>query len=484
MNYNTATPDEVLAWQAKNPAAHDELERRKAVRRHHRMKLKFKEHIDYAENETPEFLEHLMSDIYPDYDELSEGEYDVETGLHSGKYGSASKEIHDKGYLHGSTGKEPDYILGQKSMKYHKDYMRGYKMGKNSQHEDTQPIKMHVNPITRIQRAFDHIGNGNNPHTGEPLPAHGSKAYKEVIKAAHERLKAAHGVNPKGLLAGNKKLQDSSGAHIKDKEGRQIFSQGLSLSPAHKINGINTCPKASTECKKHCLAHTSGAMARTKHVADAKKRKTEALFNSPEDTALALHHHITNEKKLAAKSKGKDDHYGYSVRMNTTSDIPQKAYHGLRKAHPDVQFYDYTKEHKQVLDNLERKKKGEEGHKNLHLTFSSTGVGHSESNWHHARKVLDAGGNVAAVSTAINAKKGKELKHNHILPKQVHDKETGKHYPTLDGDGRSPDLDGHGDARFLDKPGHVAMLHLKGVNPNQAKQFAIPHDKNTRIAHV
>lgn len=418
MEFGPNTPLGVLALNAHNPAAQEEIKRRRTVRKHHMVNTSFKEYVQADQEMIPEYYEFLMSDSIFNAD----------------------------------------------------------------LNEDTQPITIHRNPISRIQQAFDHIGNGNNPHTGEPLPAHGTKAYKEVIKAAHERLKEKHGVNPKGLLAGNGKLQGSSGEHIRDSQGRMIFSQGLSLSPAVKVQGINTCPKASTKCKEHCLAHTSGAMARTQQVADAKLRKTHALFDSPEDTALALHHHITNEKKLAAKSKGKDDHYGYSVRMNTTSDIPQKAYHGLRKAHPDVQFYDYTKEHKQVLHNLEHK--NEEGHKNLHLTFSSTGVNHAESNWKDARKVLDKGGNVAMVSQSINAKKGKEQKDHHKLPKQVHDKETGKHYPTLDGDGRSDDLEGHGDARFLDKPGHIAMLHLKGVKPKDAGEFAVAHDHKTRIAHV
>jgi hypothetical protein len=378
--------------------------------------IKFKEFV--TAEPMDEFLEHLMSDIYPD-----------------------------------------DFLVEEAG-----------KVIPISKHPDT--------PIAKVKKAFDHIGEGKNPHTGEALPDYGSKAYKDMIKNVHARLKEKHGVDPKNLLAGNHKLQDSTGEHIKTKNGKMIFSQGLSLAPAHKIGGVNTCPKATDDCKKVCLAHTSGAMARSQQVKDAKIRKTEALFGSPEDTALALHHHINKEKKAAEKAGD----YGYSVRMNTTSDIPQKVYHGLRKAHHDVQFYDYTKEHKQVLDNLANKK--EPGHKNLHLTFSSTGVNHPESNWHHAAKVLDAGGNVAMVSKSINVRPGKVAKDHNILPTIVHDQKTGKHYPTLDGDGRSPDLDGHGDARFLDKPGHVAMLHLKGVHPSKAGNFAVSHDPKTRIAHV
>lgn len=334
-----------------------------------------------------------------------------------------------------------------------------------------------TNPLRRAKQAFDHIGNGNNPHTGEKLPTYGSKEYKKVVSDAHSRLKEHHNVDPKNLLAGNKKLQDSSGSNIKDKEGKEVFSQGLSLSPADDRHGINTCPKASKECKSACLAHTSGAMARAQATKDAKKRKTDALFKSPEDMAIALHHHISKEEKLAKK----DGTYNYSARMNTTSDIPQSVYHGLRKAHPDTQFYDYTKEHKQVLHNLAHK--NEEGHKNLHLTFSSTGVHHDESNWKHAREVLKSGGNVAMVSTSKNAIKGTDEKEKNKLPKVVHDHDTGEKWPTVDGDGRSKDMEGHGDARFLDKPGHVAMLHLKGVNPKAVGNFAVPHDKD-RVAHV
>lgn len=344
--------------------------------------------------------------------------------------------------------------------------------------ESVIPIqKAGENPLRKVTAAFDKIGEGKNPHTGEPLHPYGSKEYKKVVADAHARLKEKHKVDPKNLLAGNKKLADSSGENIKDKEGKHIFSQGVSLAPAYKGCGVDTCPKASKECKSACLAHTSGAMARAQATKDAKIRKTHAIFDSPEDSAIALHHHIQKETKAAKK----DGTYNYSVRMNTTSDIPQRAYEGLRKANPHTQFYDYTKEHKQVLHNLSNKHA--EGQKNLHLTFSSTGVHHAESNWKDARKVLRAGGNVAMVSRNKNAIKGKEEKEENKLPKQVHDTDTGEKWPVIDGDGRSKDQEGHGDARFLDKPSHIIGLHLKGVTPKKAGNFSVPHDHD-RIAHV
>lgn len=355
-------------------------------------------------------------------------------------------------------------------------------------YETTIPIKSAEqagsNAGRRVKAAFDAIGEGKNPHTGEPLPKFGSKEHKEIMKGVHERLKKNHGVNGKSLLAGNLKMgetKEGSGHTIKDKEGKEIFMQGMSGAPAHSCGGINTCPKASTECKASCLGKTSGAMARVPATMEAKKRKTEALIKSPEDTALALHHHIQHEQHIADKGHKGGKPYSYVVRMNTTTDHPQKWYEGLRKANPKTQFHDYTKEPKQVLHNLDHK--GEEGQRNLHLTFSSTGVHHPESNWEDARKILRKGGNVAMVSRAKNAIKGKEEKEHNKLPKVVHDTETGEKWPTLDGDGRSKDMPGHGDARHLDKPGHIAMLHLKGVTAEKAGNFAVPHDHD-RVAHV
>ncbi len=333
-------------------------------------------------------------------------------------------------------------------------------------------------PIAKVKRAFDAIGEGKNPHTGTPLPTYGSKEHKEMMKGVAERLREKHGISHKSLLAGNKKLEDSSGKEIKDHSGKSIFTQGMSLAPAYKGCGVDTCPKATTQCRAACLGKTA-SLNRMKSVQDIKEKKTHALFDSPEDTALAIHDHIHREKKAAKKDGG----YNYSVRMNVTSDIPQKVYHGLRKAHSDVQFYDYTKEHKQVMNHLDHK--DEEGHKNLHLTFSSTGLHHDESNWKQTREVLRKGGNVAMVSMAKNAShdKSKQNDTEHQLPTHVHDTETHEKWPTLDGDGKSNDLEGHGDARFLDKPGHIAMLHLKGVKKADAANFAVSHDKN-RIVHA
>ena len=371
-----------------------------------------------------------------------------------------------------------------------------------SEHHWDLPIKeanedKPTNPIRRIESAFNAIGEGKNPISGGPMPTYGSKEYRGVVKQAHEYLKQKHGFvggTITHLLSGNAKLQHSTGEHILSKEGKPIFSQGFELSPAHNIHGINTCPKRTEihcpktgklvgGCAASCLGKTAGGNIQfPKATSEAKLKKTNALFDSPEHMAVAINHHIEKEKRAANVSSAEFPHgYKYAVRMNVTSDIPQAAYKGLRTKHPDVQFYDYTKEPKQVLHHLAHK--NEPGHQNLHLTFSSTGVHHPQSNWSDARKVLQAGGNVAMVMNNKAPKRspktyypGKENEPKYALPTHVHDVKTGTHYPVINGDFT------RGDARFLDEPGHVVGLYKKGHS--NFGSFAVDYDKEKKLAQV
>jgi hypothetical protein len=196
---------------------------------------------------------------------------------------------------------------------------------------------------------------------------------------------------------------------------------------------------------------------------DARVKRTHKLFDHPEHFYAKLDHEITQAKSAAHKAGQK-----LAVRLNVASDIPHEHLaRGLFDKHKDVHFYDYTK----IAGRANHKNKPD----NYHLTLSSTGVNHKESNWSHVRKHLDNGG-VAAMAFHINAKSqaGKAT----ALPSHVHDEETGKKYRVIDGDEH--------DHRHLDKEYHgigkhegvIAGLKFKGGEGNMEKagNFAVKHE--------
>ena len=103
---------------------------------------------------------------------------------------------------------------------------------------------------------------------------------------------------------------------------------------------------------------------------------------------------------LVADIKAKKDNatkngYGFSVRLNGTSDIDWENTYlngkNIFQIFPDIQFYDYTKnpyKFNKISDNY-------------HLTLSYTG-----RNWLHCKNVLSKGYNVAVV---FNVHKNKSL---------------------------------------------------------------------------
>jgi hypothetical protein len=103
----------------------------------------------------------------------------------------------------------------------------------------------------------------------------------------------------------------------------------------------------------------------------------------------------------------------------------------------DIMFYDYTKNHHRAL----RFARGELP-PNYHLTFSR-----SECNEMDALKVLESGGNVAAVFSGD-------------LPDDWHG------YNVVDGD--------LSDLRFLDPRGCVVGLKAKGAAKRDTSGFVIP----------
>lgn len=166
-----------------------------------------------------------------------------------------------------------------------------------------------------------------------------------------------------------------------EKYGWKSF--GLHLAP-FIISGNNTCPNASKGCAAACL--NSAGQGIYKRVQEARIRKTNMFYTNREEFLKQLHKEISSKVNTAAKTGAK-----VSFRLNLTSDIPWETvkYQGksMMEHFPTVQFYDYTKNLKRVLNSVSGKFP-----KNYHLTFSR-----SEKNKDACKIVMACGGNIAVV---------------------------------------------------------------------------------------
>jgi hypothetical protein len=230
----------------------------------------------------------------------------------------------------------------------------------------------------------------------------------------------------------------------------EFKTKGLSLSPSDESGRINTCSCATAECRAACLNKSGhGAFDPTQ---EARLRKTDFMLDNPGHFMGMLHDEIRAHERSSAK-QGKRA----AVRLNVVSDIPYEHLHPeIFTENPNVQFYDYTKIAKRVLnsDGTARQLPA-----NYHLTLSSTGI-HKGSNWSDARQHLNNGGVVAMVF-AIPA--GRAGKPGAPLPTHVVDQESGKRYRVIDGDIHDHR---HLDHKYNDaQPGEglIAGLRLKRV---------------------
>lgn len=192
------------------------------------------------------------------------------------------------------------------------------------------------------------------------------------------------------------------------------------------VDGVNLCPASTEGCRKDCLFH-QGRARMFKEVNEARIRKAKMFIEDTFEFLAQLHAEINRAKRNAAK-KGKR----LAIRLNGTTDIHWVS---VINAHPDVQFYDYTKTARGM--SFARGLLPD----NYHVTFSR-----SELNSNIAARVLRAGGNVAIVVD-------KGVKVDFSNPRLV------------DGDLH--------DARFLDgrsPEGLVVVLRAKGSLKGQGSE--------------
>ena len=273
----------------------------------------------------------------------------------------------------------------------------------------------------------------------------------------------------KDLLGQNAKLMKSETGYkgktpIQLEDGRGVETTGLALAPAYQEGTFNTCPNHQS-CKDVCLGKTSGNYYKLGGGSDLSEfkgprlnslRKTIAMLRNPHAFAVKLHDEI-DSARMEAESNGNK----LGVRLNVLSDISPKVHESIIKAHPDVMFYDYTKNASKPIAE------------NHHYTRSSTGltqegVNNGHQNWHAMRRYLEKGENVAMA-----------FSHKKHLPEEVHDEETGKKYRVIDGDThdyRPMDKVPEGDngviigLRNKKATGKVANAHV------DSKGFFVKHD--------
>ena len=199
------------------------------------------------------------------------------------------------------------------------------------------------------------------------------------------------------------------------------------LAPADVAGAGNLCAHASAGCLALCLGWFSGhaAIGETNNVRDSRIAKTRRFMH---DRAAYMVDVVRSIEGMQAKAAARK--VRLCVRMNGSSDIP---WEGIKTADgrsllalfSTVQFVDYTKSVKRALAHARG-----EFPRNYNLTFSRSETNHLQCLW-----VLEAGGNVAVVSSLAR-------------PTVWHG------FPTVDGD--------LSDLRHLDPRGHVVWLSPKG----------------------
>lgn len=148
----------------------------------------------------------------------------------------------------------------------------------------------------------------------------------------------------------------------------------------------NLCPSASAGCITICLGEHSGqaaihAAGKDSQAITARKRRARMFMKDRAAYLAIIDAAIWRAKREARRLK-----LELCVRLNGSTDIPLLVDTAARN-HPYVQFTDYTKLVSRALAHAAGKLP-----RNVSVTFSR-----SETNEDDCRRVLAAGGNVAAV---------------------------------------------------------------------------------------
>lgn len=208
----------------------------------------------------------------------------------------------------------------------------------------------------------------------------------------------------------------------------------LYLAP-HKMNGlgVNVCEHSTHECRVLCL-NTAGLAGVFKTIVESRIKKTRWMLKHPDLFWSRISVEICNHILLTLRQRKRlKRNLKPCVRINGTSDLWNDEVQGLMYRHPEVQFYDYTKDFNRIIAYTMGKLPA-----HYHLTYSYSGGDTNNAMW-----CLD---NKVNVSVVFDTKRGKKLPTHHWG------------FPVVDGDTH--------DLRFLDKPvdgkGVIIGLRAKG----------------------
>jgi hypothetical protein len=173
------------------------------------------------------------------------------------------------------------------------------------------------------------------------------------------------------------------------------YLNAINYMAPHRMAGVgDLCGNASAGCIALCLGWFSGQASMVKgnrknalnNVRRSRIAKAKMLM-SDRKAFIAEAAKGIRRAKVTAANKG----LKLCVRLNGAMDL---AWEGMAPHlfadNPDVQFVDYTKSPKRAIAHAQGKMP-----RNYHLTFSR-----SETNEADCLRVLEAGGNVAVVSSA------------------------------------------------------------------------------------
>lgn len=171
-----------------------------------------------------------------------------------------------------------------------------------------------------------------------------------------------------------------SNPKIEKSLGVGVYTTVLHLLPA-TMSGQEFCPGRSAGCTASCL-HFAGSPAYAANKQLGRMRRSRLLIEHPAQFVELVIAELEAHKRAAARAG-----MAPAARLNGTSDIPwHRRAPEIFAAHPDIQFYDYTK----VVPNIDHLPA------NYHLTFSL-----SESNLPRAIEARRRGLNIAAVFAKV-----------------------------------------------------------------------------------
>ena len=241
-----------------------------------------------------------------------------------------------------------------------------------------------------------------------------TRAIWEYVRGNYDAIrKRAHTLNPKTIglksrVIGLPEAPAILGTSAKVEKTSELFpdvvSRVLYLSPAYEsfIDGADgkrtLCPFATT-CIDPCLGHNAGRQAMDDSF-NARLWKTTVLMGAPKAFSEVLHREIAQMiKRCSSKlspETGKPMRFAF--RFDGSSDLGKGK--RLARRFPEALFFDYTKSETRAISNA----------RGLHpenfsqcYSFAGTRAGIDR-----ARRVLQAGGNIAAVFDVLPAIKSKD----------------------------------------------------------------------------